>query len=125
MGKWNSGARRNKQNDMDIEGVLAITLTFATAFGVVYIVFTTRHRERMAMIEKGIDPGIPRKRAEMQPDRALNNGMKLIAVAVGLGVGYVLQRYAGVPEPWTYIGPVVFFLGVASLITYLRGRKEL
>ncbi len=110
---------------MDIEGVLAITLTFATAFGVVYIVFTTRHRERMAMIEKGIDPGISRKGTELQPDRALNNGLKLIAVAMGFGVGYLLQRFAHVPEPWTYIGSVLFFLGVASLIIYLRGKKQL
>lgn len=37
--------------------VLLPTALFAMIFGIVYVVTTARHRQRMAMIDKGMDPG--------------------------------------------------------------------
>ncbi len=36
-----------------VAGVLITLAFFATVFGWVYVYYTTRHRERMALIEKG------------------------------------------------------------------------
>lgn len=33
-----------------------LIIPFGTAFGILYLHYTTRHRERMNMIDKGMDP---------------------------------------------------------------------
>ena len=43
---------------MDITGAIAIIFFFSTVFGLFYIYFSTRHRERMNMIDKGLAPGL-------------------------------------------------------------------
>jgi len=106
---------------MDITGIFAIIFTFTTGFGIVYIVMSTRHRERMAMIERGMDPSEGARTPD--PHKALKNGFELIAVAVGLGCGYLLDVYTGIEQPWAYLGPVIFFLGVVMVMYYLRFRK--
>jgi len=38
-----------------MEPVIVFIALFATVFGVTYVFFTTRNKERLAMIEKGVD----------------------------------------------------------------------
>ncbi|MCB0758000.1 MAG: hypothetical protein KDC01_06045 [Flavobacteriales bacterium] len=106
---------------MDIEGIIAIIATFSTAFGIVYIVMSTRHRERMAMIQRGINPNEGGRTPD--PERSLKNGMQLIGVAVGLGCGYLLDVYTNIDQPWVYFGPVMFFVGLVMILYYFRSRK--
>jgi len=107
---------------MDITGIIAIIFTFSTIFGVVYVVMTTRHRERLAMIERGINPNEGSNKAN--PEKSLKSGMELIAVAVGLGCGYLLNTYTGIPRPWVYFGPVLFCVGLVMIILYFRSKKR-
>jgi hypothetical protein len=37
---------------------LIVVLVLATIFGIFYLYFTTRNRERMALIEQGLDPNL-------------------------------------------------------------------
>ncbi|MBZ0207351.1 MAG: hypothetical protein K8H89_13600 [Flavobacteriales bacterium] len=106
---------------MDIEGIIAIIVTFSTAFGIVYIVMSTRHREHMAMIQRGINPKEGSRRTD--PERALKTGMQMIGVAVGLGCGYLLEVYTSMERPWVYFGPVMFFVGLVMILYYFRSRK--
>lgn len=107
---------------MDITGIIAIIFTFSTGFGIVYVVMSTRHRERMAMIERGINPD----EGSNKPDRekSLKNGMQLIAVAIGLGCGYLLDTYTNIQQPWVYFGPVILCVGVVMLIYYFRLKNR-
>ncbi|MDQ3100503.1 MAG: hypothetical protein M3R08_03885, partial [Bacteroidota bacterium] len=73
----------------DITGLIAIIFFFCCAFGIVYIIFSTRHRERMAMIDRGINLSV-RKR-DPNPRRALKEGMQWVAAAIGLGAGYLID----------------------------------
>lgn len=38
--------------------IFLIILMLITSFGIFYLYFTTRNRERMALIEKGMDPNL-------------------------------------------------------------------
>ena len=111
----------NNNVNMDTEAIIAIVFTFSTIFGVVYIIMTARHRERMAMIGRGLDPGLGHK---PDPLRALKQGMQLVAVAVGMGLGDLLGRYTDMRDPWSYLAPVLFCLGLVSLIYYYLRTKE-
>jgi hypothetical protein len=106
---------------MDPQAIVAIIFTFGTAIAIVYIVMTTRHRERMAMIQRGMDPGFS---AASDPDKPLRRGMQLIAIAVGLGLGYLLKQYTGINSSWVYLGPVIFCVGVAMLLFHFRAGKR-
>lgn len=107
---------------MDITGIIAIIFTFSTIFGVVYVVMTTRHRERLAMIERGMNPDEGSRKPD--PERSLKNGLELIAVAIGLGCGYLLNIYTDIQRPWVYIGPVLFCVGVVMMLLYFRSKKK-
>jgi len=107
---------------MDPQAIVGIVFTFSAAVAIVYIIMTTRHRERMAMIQRGMDPGAA---ASADPDKPLRRGMQFIAVAVGLALGYLLKRYTGMESFWIYLCPVLFCVGVAMLIFHvMAGRRN-
>ena len=108
---------------MDITGIIAIIVTFSTGFGIVYIVMSTRHRERMAMIQRGMNPNEGANTPD--PEKSLKSGLQLIAVVVGLGCGYLLEVYTNIDRPWVYFAPVAFFVGLTMILYYLRFRKPL
>ena len=59
---------------------------FAMIFGCVYVGVTARHRQRIAMIEKGMDPGI------RSDGREKFHSLKFGMLAVGVGLGLFLGR---------------------------------
>lgn len=74
---------------MDPAETLIPIALFAGIFGCVYIVVTSKHRQRMAMIEKGMDLG------NLSPKdlafRNLRNGLVLLGVGLGLFLGYLMD----------------------------------
>ena len=106
---------------MDIQGILAIIGVFGGGFGVMYLFFSTRHKERMAMIEKGVSAELFNKSDKARS--ALKFGMLLIGVGLGLFAGYILDEYAGMPEPLPYFAMIGLF-GGAALVAYYRMFAE-
>jgi len=64
---------------------------FAMIFGCVYVGVMAKHRQRIAMIEKGLDPG--NLNAKEVPFRSLRNGMFMMAVGLGLFLGYLMDSH--------------------------------
>ncbi|MBK6344310.1 MAG: hypothetical protein IPF41_17505 [Flavobacteriales bacterium] len=103
-----------------------LIIPFGTAFGILYIHYTTRHRERMSMIDKGMDPQI----AKPAPDgrRAMRNGLLMVGIGLGLLAGWIIQHTMLGPESEN---PLPFFIGIAvcggtALMSYYHfyGRKH-
>ncbi|MDB5262673.1 MAG: rane protein [Adhaeribacter sp.] len=88
--------------------VLAI-LFFGTIFGIFYLYFTSRTRERLALIQSGLDPNT------FKPRRTnLKYGMVIFSVVLGMVLGDVMGRVNGYA-----IGvPLGIMLGALSLILY-------
>src|ERR1700712_1588296 len=86
---------------------------FAMIFGIVYL----RNRERMAMIERGMDPR--NYHAQPAPYKNLKWGLLLIGAGLGLFLAFVLDRSVfnniGEDNPAIYFALIAIF-GGAGLI---------
>ena len=76
---------------MFLEEILVPIAICAMIFGIVYIAVTARHRQRMAMIEKGMDLG--NLNMKEVPYRNLRNGLFMMAIGLGLFLGYLMDTH--------------------------------
>ncbi len=90
---------------------------FATAFGVLYMYFTTRHRERIALIEKGAEASI--FTSERKDNRFYSLQLGILGVGVGAGIlmGHILNESFGLREEVAY-NAMIFLMGGISLILF-------
>lgn len=114
--------------DSDSLGVLIPILVpismFAMIFGIVYL----HKRERMAMIERGMDP----RNYKPQPQiyNTLKWGLLLIGAGLGLFLAYILDHtwFADMnskeQNPAIYFALIAIFGGAGLLGSYLIEKKE-
>ncbi len=114
---------QHKPHAMYMENILVPIALFAAIFGIVYISVTAKHRQRMAMIEKGLTPADFLERAD--PFRSLKMGMVAVGVGIGLLGGYLLQTYTMDDDPMPYF-VLVTICGGAALVGhyYIVRRKQ-
>jgi len=110
------------------EVFIPVTL-FAMVFGIVYVSVTARHRQRMAMIDKGMDPGNLMDREV--PMRGLRNGLFLLGIGLGLLFGHFMEKamYGHLPVseedyPLPYFICVLVFGGAALIAHHLIVRRK-
>jgi drug/metabolite transporter (DMT)-like permease len=96
---------------------------FAMTFGIVYL----NRRERMAMIERGMDPRTYKPRAA--PYQNLKWGMLFIGAGIGLFIAYILSNTLFAKDdsgnPAIYISLVTLFGGLGLFVSFLIERKAL
>ncbi len=94
---------------------------FLTVFGIVYLY----KRERMAMIERGMDPR--RYKLQSAPFQNLKWGLLLIGAGLGLFLAYLLDRTAFANDSDNeaiYFSLIAIFGGLGLFISYLIEKKE-
>jgi hypothetical protein len=97
---------------------------FACTFGIVYLFFSTRNRERMAMIEKGVDASLFVKPQQKSNDQSLKYGIVLISIAFGLLVGQYLRQYAEMPQEVAFFSMISLFSGLGLVFFYLVNKMR-
>lgn len=108
-----------------MEGVLVPILVplglFAMIFGIMYL----RNRERMAMIERGMNPKIDLP----QPHTNLKWGFLLIGCGLGLFLAYILDMTVlnrqGEENPALYFSLIAIFGGLGLFMSYKADMKYL
>jgi hypothetical protein len=112
-----------KQNTMDnLVPILVPLAMFAMIFGIVYVVITSRNRERMLLIDKGADP----KLFESVKKTSTGGILKWALLLVGIGLGIFLATLlvdAGMNEPASYFGMIFLFGGLGLLLSYKMEQK--
>lgn len=100
--------------------IVAIVFTFGSVFGIMYVAIMTRNKERLALIEKGIDATI----FETKPKKfqILKWALLFIGVGIGIFLGAMLER-AGFPSEPAYFSLIFFFGGIGLLIAHIAEKK--
>jgi FtsH-binding integral membrane protein len=102
---------------------LIVLIIFAAIFGIVFVIAQARNRERMAMIEKGVNP------KDFMTDRRPNSygilkwALLLVGVGFGLFIGSVLETYTGIPEEPAYFAAALFFGGAGLFAAFMIAKN--
>jgi len=113
-----------------MEALIVFIALFATVFGIVYVHYTTRNKERMALIEKGADASLFNTGKEGKSfinwgKLALKVGMLFMGIGLGIIAGAILESLAAFPsEEAGYFSMVFIFGGLALVLYYLIDRKS-
>jgi len=104
--------------------LFAIIGNFMAIIIFIYFFFTSRHRERMALIESGRDASIF-KRDRDPSSRSLKYGMVAVMSGLGLLIGSILERI-GMAGEVAYFSMVLIFGGMGLVGYYfsLKGKRE-
>lgn len=108
-----------------MEGILIPLIFFATVFGIVYVYYTTRNRERMALIEKGLgDDLFNAKKSDLLARMSLKIGMFVVGIGLGVLVGHLLTL-TGLKDDIAFPSAICFFSGGALILYYVFiSRKD-
>jgi hypothetical protein len=96
---------------------------FASIVLIVYIYYTNRHKERMALIEKGLDAGIFRSSRPVSL-LTFKIGFFFIGLGIGILIGNIIAATTTLEEEVAYFS-MLFLFGGASLIVYHLMEKKL
>jgi len=102
---------------------LIIFIIFGSIFAVAYLYFSTRNKERLALIEKGADASIfvKGKREHTAPIwKVLILNLSLVAMGIGLGIFFatLLDTYSSIEGDAMYPAIIFFMAGVGLFIGF-------
>jgi F0F1-type ATP synthase membrane subunit c/vacuolar-type H+-ATPase subunit K len=113
-----------------METLVAFIALFATVFGIMYVHYTTRNKERLALIEKGAEASLFNTGKEGKSlinwsKFALKFGMLFMGIGLGIIAGAILESAALFPsEEAGYFSMIFIFGGLSLVLFYLIDRKS-
>jgi len=96
--------------------IIAIVFTFGTTFGLVFYYLFTRNKQRLAMLEKGVDPKIFYPKPTTNKLAALKWSLLLIGLALGLFFASLIETNTDLEEGAQFA--MVFLFGGLGLLVY-------
>ena len=98
-----------------MEGLFVPIAFFLAIFAILYVYWTTRTKERLALVEKGANASV--FKVENSKYVLLKWGIFLIALAVGVITGYALS--AVIDEVAAFFTMILFCGGLGLIVAYL------
>jgi hypothetical protein len=102
-----------------MEGIFVPIGFFLAIFAILYVYWTTRTKERLALIEKGADASI--FKTEPSKYALLKWGIFLIGLSVGVITGFALSNV--VNEVVAFFTMIFFFGGIGLIVAYFVTSK--
>jgi hypothetical protein len=100
---------------------------FAIVFGIFYLFFTTRNKERMALIDKGADASlfatVKTGSSFSWSKFSLKIGMLAIGIAVGIITAALLAPTGIIDEDALYSSMILIFGGFSLVLFYIIDRE--
>ena len=96
--------------------IIAILSVFGTLFGLVWIFIRTRNSERLAMIERGIDPAAFLPKPESK--RMLRIALFFVGIGLGLLFGDLMAKYTVVDVVTSYFSMILVFSGLGIMLGF-------
>jgi|GEM_PF-167016 len=111
------------KNDMhDLDSVLITGMVFGTIYGIFYLFI--RRRERLTMMEKGVDASMFVSDTKSFNKSTLKFGMLFIGIGVGVLFGNILAVNSALHEEVAYFSMIFLFGGFALVANYLIEKSE-
>ncbi len=112
-----------------MEPIFVVFIIFTTLGVTIYTWLSSRHKERMAMIEKGVSPadfrsGSLKDYLKPNPLSSLKWGMLAMFVGIGIMVGTVLERVYYMADS-VYPASMFIFGGLALVIFYFIASRRM
>lgn len=103
--------------------VAILAVIFGTLFAIAYLYFTTRNKERMALIENGADASIfvKGKREHAAPIwkiLILNVALLLMGIGIGVFIATLIDHYTTLDEDAIYPAVIFTMAGVGLFIGF-------
>lgn len=105
------------------EAIVIPVSFFAFIFAILYVFYTTRNKERMAMIEKGTDPLAFKLTAQVPKFLTLKFGLFFMGIAVGVLLGNILADASNLEEGTAYVSMIFLFGGLSLIAGYFAQSK--
>ena len=109
------------------EGLVAIMFFlsfFGSLFGIAYFYYTTRNRERLALIEKNADASIFKvEPVNIFKKFSIKLGMLFMGGGIGVLVGNILTVSTRLEEPVAYLSMIFIFAGAGLVLSYFASRR--
>lgn len=106
--------------------IIVVPIVFGAIFGVFYLFFSTRNKERLALIEKGADASIfMSKRQDTAPVWKvfiLNLAVLLMGIGAGILLALMIQNILGITEDALYPGVIFLTAGTGLLVGFKMTR---
>lgn len=101
---------------------IIMPLLIAAFFGIFYLHYSTRNKERMALIEKGADASIfvkgKMRTAPIWKILILNLALLSMGVGVGIFIASLLHYNMGVEDDVAYPGTIFLMAGIALFVGF-------
>ena len=107
--------------------VIIVALVFGTIFGVFYLYYSTRNKERLALIDKGADASIfnqgSRSGMSLWKVLVLNIALLLMAIGLGIFIASMLDSFLGIDEEVAYPGTIFLMAGIGLYTGFTLTKK--
>ena len=105
-----------------MEGLVFIVL-FLLIFGVFYLHYSTGHKERLSLIEKGADASIfyskkEKRTAPVWKILILNSAVLMIGIGAGIFLANILVQFAYMKKDVAFPGSIFMIAGIALFIGF-------
>ena len=99
-----------------MEGLFVPIAMFLMIFAILYVYYTTRSRERLALVEKGVDASVFKIDPERKRLDLVKWGIFLMALAVGVVSGFGLSNV--INEVVAFFTMILLFGGLGLIVAY-------
>ncbi|MBL4904985.1 MAG: hypothetical protein JKZ00_02990 [Flavobacteriaceae bacterium] len=111
-----------------MEVAIVFMFLIASIFGIFYLHFSTRNKERLALIEKGADASIfmladKRKSAPFAKVFILNFALLLMGVGLGIFIGELLSTSLSLNEDVAFPASILLTAGGALFVGFNMTKK--
>ena len=108
--------------------VLVFIVIFLVIFGIAYLYYSTRNKERLALIEKGADASIfniGKRAGSSWKVIIINLAFLLMGIGLGVFIATLLDSYTNLESDAVYPALIFFMAGVGLFIGYTQTKKAI